>query len=143
MPNSGVMVAPDERPDEAVDTAAAELPTLTRDDIFSASDIKTKRVPVPEWGGAVVLHGLTDDQVTSYQNSAQRARDHKDNIDMRGLRAKLLVKSIFGEDGRPVFTESDAPKLGAKSHEVMDRLFDVVRALSGLTKESVEELEKN
>ena len=35
---------------------------LSKDQILSADDIQSQRVPVPEWGGEVMVRGLTGSQ---------------------------------------------------------------------------------
>jgi hypothetical protein len=60
-----------------------------------------------------------------------------------GMRAKLLVKCLVDEAGERLFTDQDAPALGAKNGAVIDRLYDVAARLSGLSEEEKAELEGN
>jgi hypothetical protein len=59
------------------------------------------------------------------------------------MRAKLLVKCLIDEAGERLFTDQDAPALGAKSGAVIDKLYDVASRLSGLSEEEKKEMEGN
>lgn len=120
---------------------------LKRADILNAVDVKTEEVQVPEWGGSVYVRGLTAGERDKWEASLYSAEKrgssfevvaHKDNI-----RAKFLVVSIVDEEGKLMFTAGDIEALSKKSAAPVDRLFAVAQRLSGMTKEDVEELEKN
>jgi hypothetical protein len=112
---------------------------LTRAAILEADDLQIERVPVPEWGGEVLIRGLTgrerDQFEVSIQMPGSKARPKVDNI-----RARLVALAVVDEEGKRVFSDRDVQALGRKSAAVLDRLFDVARRLSGLTEGDVEEL---
>lgn len=122
---------------------------LSRDGILGAADIKTEKVPVPEWGGEVIIRGLTGEELDNFQGSVRQFRPSLDGKGMEAvlvqdnMRAKLLVKCIVDEAGERLFTDQDASALGAKNGAVIDRLYDVASALSGLSEAEKEELEGN
>ncbi|GAA1065199.1 phage tail assembly chaperone [Streptomyces asiaticus] len=122
---------------------------LSRDGILGAVDIKTEKVPVPEWGGEVIIRGLTGEELDNFQGSVRQFRPSLDGKGMEAvlvqdnMRAKLLVKCIVDEAGERLFTDQDASALGAKNGSVIDRLYDVASALSGLSEEEKAELEGN
>ncbi|MFJ8153971.1 phage tail assembly chaperone [Streptomyces sp. NPDC094468] len=121
---------------------------LSRDSILQASDVRTKTVPVPEWGGDVILRGLTGEELDAYQASRRQVRNAGTKqqelvIIQDNARASLLVKCIIDDDGARVFTDQDAGLLGMKNGKVLDRLFDVASDLSGLSDEDQEEMEGN
>lgn len=121
---------------------------LNRESILQASDIKTETVPVPEWGGDVILRGLTGEELDAYQASRRQVRNAGTKqqelvIIQDNARANLLVKCIVDEAGQRVFTDQDAGLLGMKNGKVLDRLFDVAAALSGLSEDEEEEMEGN
>ncbi|MER6534680.1 hypothetical protein ABT215_12895 [Streptomyces sp900105755] len=122
---------------------------LNRDAILGAVDVQTEKVDVPEWGGDVIVRGLTGDELDNFQGSIRQFRPSFDGKGMEpvlvqdGMRAKLLVKCLVDEAGERLFTDQDAPALGAKNGSVIDRLYDVAARLSGLSEEEKEELEGN
>ncbi|NUQ99555.1 MAG: hypothetical protein HOY79_24375 [Streptomyces sp.] len=122
---------------------------LSRDGILAANDIQIEKVPVPEWGDEVIIRGLTGDELDSFQGSVRQFRPTFDGKGMEsvliqeGMRAKLLVKCLVDEAGERLFTDQDAPALGAKAGAVIDRLYDVAARLSGLSDEEKAELEGN
>ncbi|MEU8906962.1 hypothetical protein [Streptomyces mirabilis] len=122
---------------------------LNRDAILKAQDIPTEPVNVPEWGGEVILRGLTGDELDDFQGSIRQFRRSLDGKGMepvliqQGMHAKLLVKCLVDDNGERLFTDNDAGELGAKAGVVLDRLYDVAQRLSGLTEEDEEEMEGN
>ncbi len=118
---------------------------LSKDDILAADDLQQEVVDVPEWGGAVIVRGLTGAGRDAYEASIVTMRGQQQSYNMANARAKLLVRCLVDEEGRRLFTESEleADALGAKSGRVLDRLFAVARRLSGLTTADMEELVGN
>lgn len=109
---------------------------LSKASILSAPDLKTETINVPEWGGDITLKELS---------ALDRERFYEANVkpdggtDTFNYRAKLLVRMIVDYGGNRVFDDSDAEALGAKSVDVLTRLFDAASALNGVT----EDAEKN
>lgn len=110
---------------------------LDRKAIFKAVDLDVKTVEVPEWGGEVCVRGLT-----------ARERDHFEasigtSANLENLRARLVVLTLCDEEGERLLKDSDAIELGKKNAQVVDRLFEIARKMSGMTDADVEELEGN
>jgi hypothetical protein len=122
---------------------------LNRDAILGAVDIQTEKEFVPEWGGDVIVRGLTGEELDAYQATIRQMRPRLDGKGMEpvliqdNMRAKLLVKCLVNEAGERLFTDQDASALGAKNGSVLDRLYDVAARLSGLSDEEKEEMEGN
>ncbi|MFI1767525.1 hypothetical protein ACH41H_36510 [Streptomyces sp. NPDC020800] len=122
---------------------------LTRDAIVKAQDIPTETVPVPEWGGDVIVRGLTGDELDEFQGSIRQFRKSLDGKGMepvliqQGMHAKLLVKTLVDDNGERLFKDNEAGELGAKSGKVLERLYDVAQRLSGLSEDDQEEMEGN
>lgn len=122
---------------------------LNRDAILDAVDVQTEKVDVPEWGGDVIIRGLTGDELDAFQGSIRQFRPSLDGKGMEpvliqeGMRAKLLVKCLVDEAGGRLFTDQDAPALGAKNGSVIDKLYDIASRLSGLSEEEKAEMEGN
>ncbi len=103
---------------------------LNRDQILSAVDLKTEDVPVPEWGGTVIVRELTGTERDAYESSIVKTNGTKVTVDSRNLRAKLVAMSCVDEDGALLFTSDDVVELGKKSAAALDRIVDVAKRLS-------------
>lgn len=110
--------------------------SLDRNAILRASDIPRERVDVSEWGGDVLVRGLTGTERDAFE---QRCNE----TSYANVRATLLVFSLVDEGGRRLFSIEDVNALGAKSAAPLDRLFDVARRLSGIGQREVKELVGN
>ena len=121
----------------------AGMAILGKDQIFSADDIQTEVVPVPEWGGEVMVRGLTGHQRDAWESSLQVRKGRKMDLDMTDFRARLAVLCIVDEKGQRVFHDGDAPQLAGKSGAALDRVYTVAARLSGISQEDVEDLTKD
>ena len=116
---------------------------LSKDDILKAADLTTEEVDVPEWGGTVLVRGLTGLERDEYEVSMMVRYGGEMVQDLANARAKLVAKCVVGDDGKRLFTDADAGALGEKSGAVIDRIFDVACRLSGLRGEDVEAMTAN
>lgn len=119
---------------------------LTRGQILQAEDLERREVPVPEWGGTLLVRALT---------GAERGRIEADSLRQNGrgvtfspqsietLRAKVVAMAAIDEDGTSLFTLRDVEALAGKSGAVLERLFDVVAEMSGISAGAIEELTAN
>jgi hypothetical protein len=117
---------------------------LTREQILEAQDLQTEVVEVPEWGGSVMVQGLTGTERDAFEDEAVQTKGKKISVNMRNIRAKLAAKSIVDrKGGERIFTDRDVIALGKKSAAPLDRVFSVAQKLSGISVEDIEELAKN
>ena len=117
---------------------------LSRDDILKADDIETREVEVPEWGGTVLVRGLTGKERDAFEASVMRDRGKQGIVrDLANIRAKLVVRCLVDDDGQRLFADGEAGVLGEKSAAVMDRLFEVAGELARMNDFDVEELAGN
>ena len=116
---------------------------LLRDAILGASDIKTEEVHVPEWGGTVLVRGLTAKQRDEFESGLIETVGKTQRVTMRNARARLAALSIVGEDNEPLFSPADVFLLGEKSGAALDRVFAVASRLSGIGDSDMDELTKN
>ena len=116
---------------------------LTRDAILQAQDLPTEQVSVPEWGGEVLVRGLTGADRDDFEQSIAEQKGKNVKMNLRNVRAKLVALTVVDEDGNRLFSDKDAEVLGRKSAVALNRVFEVAQKLSGLTPEDVEELTKN
>ena len=116
---------------------------LTKSEILQAKDIQTEDVSVPEWGGIVLVRGLTGRERDSLEASMIEGKGKNAQVNLINLRAKLVARSIVDEAGKRVFEDADIPALAQKSAMALTRVYDVAQRLSGITPEDVDELTKN
>jgi hypothetical protein len=119
---------------------------VSREQILNADDLKTETVAVPEWGGDVLVRGLTAKERDDYEASLMSQQSGKSpTLKYDNIRAKLVQKSIVDpvDMKTPVFTVADIEALGKKSGQAIDRIFGVAQRLSGITQADTDELEKN
>lgn len=120
--------------------SAPVLRLLTADDILSADDIPQETVEVPEWGGAVLVRGMTGIDRDGFEEAMTTSRGKDVTVNLRNFRAKLVARSIVDSEGRRLFTDDKVDALGRKSAIALQRVFTVAQRLSGLAPDEVEEL---
>jgi hypothetical protein len=116
---------------------------LTRDEILNNSDLPIQEVEVPEWGGAVFVRGLSGRERDEYELSMISMRGGNPSLSMFNARAKLVQLGCVDEDGKQLFAKSDVVALGRKNATALDRVYNIIRQLSGLSTEDVKELTSN
>jgi hypothetical protein len=116
---------------------------LTRDLILKASHLRTEEVPVPEWGGVVLVRELRGRERDEWEASLATQRGRQMVPDVANMRAKLAARTIIGEDGEPLFAPNDVAALGELSAAALDRVFEVASRLSGLNEKDLEEMAGN
>lgn len=113
---------------------------LGRDAILNADDRRTKVVPVPEWGGEVMIRSLSGKERDEFEASLQVTRGTKTKQNIANFRARLLALCIVNENGERLFVAADIPRLGDKSVAALQRVFNACNELNGLSDEDVDEL---
>ena len=117
---------------------------LTRSDILSAPDLPTRIVPVPRWGGDVIVKGMPVSH-TGYMNFITRPITYKDEEGRKLTREPdeserqirrfvgAVILSAVDDQGRQLFTWSDADMLREKHWlsvlEVAQAAFEMAGAL--------------
>ena len=109
---------------------------LTLDQIFAAQDRTPVVLDVPEWGGEVFVVGMSGDDRDRFDSEwgARLNEGDKDEpMDLGGLRAKVVAKTLCDESG-VLFcsSEAHATQLGRKSAAALDRVFSLGCKLSGI-----------
>ena len=116
---------------------------LSRADILGiANDIQTEEVQVPEWGGAVLIRGLTGAERDAFEATIIGEKADK-KYNFINFRSRLVAMAAVDSEGRQLFRPSDVADLGRHSAVALQRVFAVAQRLSGLSAADVEELEKN
>jgi hypothetical protein len=112
---------------------------LNKHDIMTVDDLKTEEVPVPEWGGSVLVRTLTARERDEFEGSTVDKKTGKPNLE--NFRAKLVSLCMVDENGKRLFeSRADVAMLGNKSVAALQRVFNKAQELNGFSEEDVEEL---
>ena len=129
------------------DTAKKTPVLLTREEIFGSEDIKIEPVDLPEWGekgGRVFVKTLTGNERDAWEERMVNSRKTKGGkLDIRLLKAQLVIASVCDESGARIFVPTDAEELNAKSSKCLDQLSTVAQRLSGISEQEAEEIAGN
>lgn len=110
---------------------------LSRDAILNAPDVEVQEIEIPEWGGNAYIREMTTAEVEHFSMQTQTSAGTLDTSKMGGLRAKVVVWCLVDETGQAVLKLSDVEALQKKSNKVVDRIFDAILTLSGLSEEEI------
>ncbi len=113
---------------------------LTREQILQPRDLPHETVPVPEWGGEVLVWTVAGTDIDHYEAGLLLK---KGGARYENARARLASLCIRDEQGRPLFSEEDVEALGKQSAKALQRVWDVAQRLNGRTEADAEELVKN
>lgn len=113
---------------------------LTKAEIQAAQDAQRETVNVPEWGGALIVRGLTGNERDDYEKTIMVMKKRDLQMNIKGARARLVVMTVINEDGSLMFEPGDVSWLGEKSARALNRVTDVAMMLSGITEDDIEEL---
>ncbi|QDH92118.1 tail assembly chaperone [Streptomyces phage Dubu] len=118
---------------------------LTADQILNADDLQREPVQVPEWGGTVLVQGMTGTERDRFE--AAMMTDNMSGISkdkaLDNYRARLAAACIVDESGKRLFQGSAVKRLGEKNAQALTRVVEVASRLSGLTDSDVQELTGN
>jgi hypothetical protein len=118
---------------------------LTADQILGADDLPKEPVSVPEWGGTVLVQGMSGTDRDRFESAM--LNDSMDGIAkdkaMDMYRARLAAACLVDRDGKRLFQGAAVKRLGEKSAQALSRVVDVASRLSGLTDSDVKELTGN
>jgi hypothetical protein len=119
---------------------------LSAEDILGADDLKPQPVQVPEWGGAVLVRGMTGTERDRFEASVMDDKlsgVSRDKL-LENYRARLAAACLVDEGGKRMFrSDAEVKRLGEKSGIALDRVAEVASRLSGLSDEDLEELTGN
>lgn len=115
---------------------------LTKEQIINADDLKTEVVPVPEWGGEVIVRTMTGAAKDAYECSIIEFEGGKATQNLQNIRAKLLAATLVDEAGNLLFSDKEVTTLGKKSAAALDRVFAVAQRLNAVTQQDLEALAK-
>lgn len=113
---------------------------LTKEQILRVKDIETRKVNVPEWGGDVMVRGMTGIERDQFEAKILDQSGKKTKVNLQNARARLVSITVVDDDGNRLFSENEIVLLGTKSATALSRVYDVAASLSGISDEDIEEL---
>ncbi len=118
---------------------------LNKQEILQARDQVIERVEVPEWGGSVCVRSISAKERGLIEAAAARFKETKGRDDsfVRSFTVRLAGQTICDESGKRLFSDDEIAQLAEKNAAVVSRIAEVAQRLCGLTKEDLEQLEKN
>ena len=117
---------------------------LSKDQILSANDLPTRTVPVPQWGGDVILKTLNGSEREELERLINEFKSKGKIPGGKAVRAVAAAMSCVDENtGVRLFTNAEIPSLAKKSGAALDLLLDEILDLNGMTPEAAKELEGN
>ena len=118
--------------------------TLSRGEILSVVDRRTKRVPVPEWGeGAEVILVEISGTTRSQMSDKVQAASANDNAGLTAVKFWLVGQCLVDDLGARLFQDDDQTLLEEKNAQVLSRLGDILMKMSGVGEKAEEEIAKN
>lgn len=119
---------------------------LSADDILGADDLKPEPVAVPEWGGSVLVRGMSGTERDRFESAmlADNMKGLAKDKAMENYRARLAGACMVDSDGKRLFrSDAEVKRLGTKNAQALTRVVEVASRLSGLTDSDVDELTGN
>ena len=108
---------------------------LTRVDILKARPRVVESVPIPEWGGDVLVQSLTPSEAAKFE---ARLLDREGEIIPHMLMTyneRLCILTLVDEHGQPELKDSDLPTLKEENNAAaVRRVADKACELAGLDK---------
>jgi hypothetical protein len=120
---------------------------LTKQQIIESNDLVTKTIPVPQWGGVVIVREAMSRDREEYDRSlvdTQMVNDKPTVVtNYDNAKARLVVKCLVDEQGNRLFSDAEAEVLGRKNANVIERLFNEITTLSKMGWQAIKDAEKN
>jgi hypothetical protein len=119
---------------------------LTRDQILGADDLQRVEVEVPEWGGTLLVRALTGAERGQLEASALQQQGQGVAFvpqSVETVRARVVAMAAIDEEGKRLFSTRDVVALGEKSGRALEKVFDIVSEISGISQGAVAELTAN
>lgn len=121
---------------------------LTKEEIFSMDDLPVEDMIIPEWKKKKIkVRGATAAERDDYEQSLINTRVEEDKTvtqaNFANAKARFVVKCVLKEDGTRMFSDGEANKLGDRVSGVINRIFNKIQDLSGMSKTSAKDIEKN
>lgn len=104
-------------------------------------------VDVPEWGEKLYVGIMSGDQRDAFESRMEELRrsrsNNKQRVDLRHMKATLVVFCVFDADGSLVFVLDDVERLNQGNAIAIQRLYRVAARLNKVWEQDLEDLVGN
>jgi hypothetical protein len=116
---------------------------LTKLQIVNADDTVREYVEVPEWGGWVLVRGLTAGERSKLEaRMLRQQRDGSQKVDAKEMRQLFCAYGIIDEQtGGRMFSDTEISLVANKSAAATDRVYEAISRLSRVSESDIAELE--
>lgn len=119
---------------------------LDREKILQAPPLPVEQVPTPEWApdSFVLVRALTARERDFWEmGNYDLSKGKESKVTMDNSRARLFVLGAVDDKGDRLFKDYDACSIGSLHSAPLDRAYEVIRRLSGMTGDEGEAIRKN
>jgi hypothetical protein len=108
-------------------------------EILKRDTFKRKTIDIPEWGGQIIVRGLSGNEAiainqTAVEISLDRQAGKFDAAKAERWEANTVIRGWINEDGSAVLSPTDVDDLLGKETEIISRIAREIRILSGMEK---------
>ncbi len=120
---------------------------LTAVEILSAKDIDEAEINLPQWGGDVVVRGLSSEEHEKVVQDSMEGPIKDRKFSMIGYNARMAVACTYDglakDGGKKTFNDSHLALLRKKASGPVAAIAKKVQELSGLGEEEVEKMKED
>jgi hypothetical protein len=114
---------------------STEINILSLDEILDAADVSERELPIPEWGGYVVVRSVTKREMDEIK---KRCKDVNDELDEDAVEKALVITGLVN----PKIDDAGYERLLDKSMGAMQKISSAIVKGSGATEKAVKEAER-
>lgn len=120
----------------------SSLKVLSIDDIFSSNDLKTVKVEIPQWGGAIFVRIMTGKERDEFEH---RMLKRQKTLNFKGMRAYLITTCVVDKDGNKLFQDDEKTRgsIEAKAGAALDIITEEIMKINHISGTDVQNLVGN
>lgn len=112
---------------------------LTAQQIIDAQDITETTIPIPEWGGEVVVRSVSYRRLSSMKNYARKMQEAGQEVDEDYVEKEMVRIGLVN----PEMTADQVEKMWDKSSVALMKILKAVMGVSNADEDSQKEAEKS
>jgi hypothetical protein len=94
-------------------------------------------------GEKVIVKELTGEQRDAFESSLSKIVGKTVHQNLKNVRAKLVIKSLYDLEGNKIFEDADLDSVGNLSASELDKVFAIAQKISGLSNSDIDDLAGN
>lgn len=110
---------------------------ISKETLLSSCKRKIEKVNVPLDGGHVFVRSMTAKERDDYELASLETGNNNSS------RVMMLLHTVCDKDGELIFSEDDIALIGEMDGAIVQPIYNKAVDLAYITKEDIEELEKN